>query len=120
VSVEFETVAEYIASFPPDVQEGLNDLRRLIYDVAPSVEEKISYKIPTYFLDGRTFVFFAGWKTHISLHAIPKLEEPLEREVAPYRSGKDTVRFPLGEPVPDELVTRILTSMRDARTGAGG
>jgi uncharacterized protein YdhG (YjbR/CyaY superfamily) len=120
VTSQPETVDEYIASFPDEEREVLEEVRRLLRAVVPEAEEKISYQIPTYTLDGKAFVYFAGWKTHVSLYPIHPLEQPLESEVAPYRSGKDTVRFPLSEPVPGNLITRIVTAMRDARTGAGG
>jgi uncharacterized protein YdhG (YjbR/CyaY superfamily) len=120
VTAGFESVNEYIASFPNEVQEVLSEMRGLIREALPAAEEKISYQIPTYTVDGKAFIFFAAWKTHVSLHAIPLLDEPLESEVAPYRSGKDTIRFPLQDPLPGDLVTRIVTAMRDAKTGAGG
>jgi uncharacterized protein YdhG (YjbR/CyaY superfamily) len=120
VTAGFETVDDYIASFPDEVQLELSEMRDLIRAALPTAEEGISYQIPTYSLDGKAFVFFAAWKSHISLHAIPLFEEPLESEVAAYRSGKDTVRFPLQDPLPGDLITRIVTAMRDARTGAGG
>lgn len=116
----FGTVDDYIASFPSEVRSVLEETRRLVRGVLPDAVEGISYQIPTYRVEGEALVYFAGWKTHVSLHPVPVLDEPLEREVAPFRSGKDTVRFPLSEPIPGELVTRIITAMRDARTGAEG
>lgn len=116
----FDTVDGYIASFPPEVRAVLEDLRRLVRGVLPDAVEEISYEMPTYKVDGKALVYFAGWKSHVSLYPVPLLDEPLEREVAPFRSGKDTVRFPLSETIPDELVSRIVTALRDARTGAGG
>jgi uncharacterized protein YdhG (YjbR/CyaY superfamily) len=119
VAESFDTVEGYIASFPSEVQEALNEVRGRIRRSVPDATEEISYQIPSYKLDGKAFIFFAGWKTHVSLHAIPHLDQPLETEVAAYRSGKDTVRFPFSDPVPADLVTRIVTAMRDARTDAG-
>ena len=115
-----QTVNEYIASFPPEVQEVLVELRRVIREVLPDAGEKISYQIPTYTIDGKYFIYFAGWKSHVSLYPIPSLDEPLDSEVAAYRSGKDTVRFPLQDPLPEDLITRVVIAMRDAKTGAGG
>jgi uncharacterized protein YdhG (YjbR/CyaY superfamily) len=115
VSQDFDDVDGYIASFPLEVQEVLEEMRRRIQQVVPDALEEISYQIPTYKLDNKAFVYFAGWKTHVSLYPIPPLDQPLETEVAAYRSGKDTVRFPLSEPLPADLVARIVTAMRDAR-----
>jgi uncharacterized protein YdhG (YjbR/CyaY superfamily) len=119
VAQDFETVDAYIASYPGEVQDVLRELRRRIQQVVPDATEEISYQIPTYKVEGKAFVYFAGWKSHVSLYPVPPLEEPLETEVAAYRSGKDTVRFPLSEPLPEDLVSRIVTAMRDAREDAG-
>jgi uncharacterized protein YdhG (YjbR/CyaY superfamily) len=119
VAQDFETVDAYIASFPAEVQDVLKELRRRIQQIVPDATEEISYQIPTYKVEGKAFVYFAGWKSHVSLYPIPPLEEPLETEVAAYRSGKDTVRFPHSEPLPADLVSRIVTAMRNAREGAG-
>ena len=115
-----EDVDRYIASFPDEESDVLDEVRGLIRAVVPEAEEKISYGMPTFVIDGKAFVYFAGWKTHVALYPVPPLKQPLESEVAPYRSGKDTVRFPLSEPVPADLVTRMVTAMREMRTGAGG
>jgi uncharacterized protein YdhG (YjbR/CyaY superfamily) len=119
VAQDFADVDGYIASFPSEVQDVLREMRRRIRQVVPDAVEEISYQIPTYKLEGKAFVYFAGWKTHASLYPIPPLDQPLETEVAAYRSGKDTVRFPLSEPLPADLVSRIVTAMLDAREGAG-
>lgn len=116
----FDDVDAYIASFPAGVQEVLRELRRLVREVVPDAVEGISYQIPTYKVEGKAFVYFAGWKSHVSLYPMPPLEEPLETEVAAYRSGKDTIRFPLSEPLPTDLVSRIVSAMRDGRARAGG
>jgi uncharacterized protein YdhG (YjbR/CyaY superfamily) len=114
VAQDFADVDGYIASFPPEVQEVLKEMRLRIRQVLPDAIEEISYQIPTYKLEGKALVYFAGWKTHVSLYPVPPLDQPLETEVAAYRSGKDTVRFPLSEPLPADLVNRIVTDMRNA------
>jgi uncharacterized protein YdhG (YjbR/CyaY superfamily) len=114
----FETVDEYIESFPPDVQVILEEVRRAIHAAAPGTEEIITYQIPTITLEGKYLVYFAGWKRHVSIYPIHVLDEPLESEVAGFRSGKDTVQFPLNDPIPYELIGRIVGALRDKRLGA--
>jgi uncharacterized protein YdhG (YjbR/CyaY superfamily) len=115
----FDSVDDYVESFPPDTQAILEEVRRAIRTVAPGTEETISYQIPTVTLDGKYLVYFAGWKHHVSLYPIHTLDEPLESEIARYRSGKDTLRFPSNEPIPYELIGRIVGVMREKRLGAG-
>jgi uncharacterized protein YdhG (YjbR/CyaY superfamily) len=83
----------------------------------PGAEETISYQIPTVTLEGRYLVYFAGWKKHISIYPVPPLDETLEQEVDPHRSGKDTLRFSLNEPIPYELIGRVAATMRERRLG---
>ena len=103
------TVDSYIAGFPPDVRAKLETMRRTISGVVPEAEESISYGIPVFELRGRYVVYIAGWKKHLSMYPIPDVEAELEREIAPYRAGRGTLRFRLDEPVPVELVERVVT-----------
>ena len=116
---EFDTVDGYIESFPPEVQIILEEIRRRIHAAAPGTEETISYQIPTVTLEGTYLVYFAGWKRHVSLYPIHTLDEPLEDEVAVYRSGKDTLQFPLNEPVPYDLIERVVIELVEKRRGVG-
>lgn len=102
-----ETVDEYIASFPPDVQPMLQAVREAIHAGVPDGEEKIRYGMAAVMLGGRYAIHFAGWKRHVGLYPIPQFEGELEAEVAPYRSKKDTVNFPYSKPVPYDLIRRI-------------
>lgn len=102
------SVAEYIATFPEDVQAILKRVRRTIRKAVPGAEESISYKIPTYKLNGDPVLYFAGWKKHYSLYPVTEeLVEEFKDELAPYEINKGTVRFPLSEPVPVKLIERI-------------
>jgi uncharacterized protein YdhG (YjbR/CyaY superfamily) len=101
-------VDEYIAGFPPEVQSVLNQLRATIQAAAPRAQETISYQMPTFTLDGRSLVHFAGWKRHVSVYPVPDGGEEFARAIAPYRSGRSTVRFDLGKPIPYDLVTAIV------------
>jgi uncharacterized protein YdhG (YjbR/CyaY superfamily) len=101
------TVDEYIASFPDEVQSILREIRGRIHRAVPGAGEKVSYGIATFTLDDRYFIYLAGWKQHIAVYPIPPVDEELERELAPYRAAKGTLRFPLRKPIPYDLIERI-------------
>ena len=107
VATAFATVDDYIASFPTAVQEALHDVRRTMHAVWPDAGETISYNIPTLTLNGRSLVYFAGWKRHISVYPIPDGDDAYETQLEPYRSGASTAKFPLGKPIPLDLIARI-------------
>lgn len=111
------TIDDYIASFPADVRGVLEETRRRIRAAAPQAGETISYGMPTLTIDGRHLVYFAGWKRHLALYAVPRLDDPLEQELAPYRAVKDTVRFPLKDPIPYELIERLVVLLVTQREG---
>src|SRR5688500_7364572 len=98
----------YVAGFPATVQRVLKRVRRTIRKAIPEAEEVISYRMPTYKMYGRPVLYFAGWKEHYSLYpATERIAATFERELAPYEVSKGTIRFPLSEPVPVELIERI-------------
>ena len=105
---KFETIDDYIGSFPLDVQPILEQMRRTIRKAAPGAVETISYQMPTFKLDGHSLVYFGGWKHHVGLYPIPAFDEETEKELSPYRAAKDTMRFPLREPVPYKLVAKVV------------
>jgi uncharacterized protein YdhG (YjbR/CyaY superfamily) len=107
---KFETIDEYIQTFPPDVQGILEHVRRTIREVAPSAVEAISYQMPTFKLDGSYLIYFAAWKKHIGLYPIPSGNEDFEREISLYRGAKGTARFPLAKPIPYDLVKEMVAS----------
>jgi uncharacterized protein YdhG (YjbR/CyaY superfamily) len=113
---KFSTVDEYVASFPPEPREILEKVRRTMRSAAPGTEETISYGIPTFTLDGRYVIYFAGWKRHISIYPIPRGDEALQRDLAPYVAAKGTLRFPLDKPIPYDLIERLTTAAIRART----
>lgn len=115
---QFETIDDYIASFPHDVQVVLEGLRCEIRAAAPNADESVSYHMPTFSVGGAHLVFFAAWKTHVALYAIPPLDDELEAQVAPFRAAKDTVKFPLRKPVPYNLVGQIVTELAARRVEA--
>jgi uncharacterized protein YdhG (YjbR/CyaY superfamily) len=111
----FTSVDDYIASFPPNVQEVLQEVRRTMHTAVPGSAEKISYEIPTITLDGRAVVYFAGWKRHVSVYPVPSGDEEYEARVAPYRSGAGTAKFPLDKPVPYDVIAAIATRLSSER-----
>ena len=99
-------VDEYIATFPSDVQTILQRVRRTIRRAAPDAEETISYRIPTFTLNG-VLVHFAAFRSHIGLYPPVRGDARLERAVARYAGEKGNLRFPLDQPIPYELIGRI-------------
>jgi uncharacterized protein YdhG (YjbR/CyaY superfamily) len=116
----FATVDAYIASFPPETRTILENVRRAMRKAAPETEEAISYGIPTFTLDGRYVIYFAGWKHHIAIYPIPVGDEALARDIAPYRHSKGTLRFPLKEPIPYDLIGRLAAAAVRARVSRNG
>ena len=105
---DFKSVDEYIASQPEAVQGVLQRVRTTIRKAVPRAEEVISYKIPTYKLNGGPVLYFAGWKQHYSLYpATERLVAAFKDGLEPYEVNKGTIRFPLSEPVPVKLIERI-------------
>ncbi len=83
----------------------------------PEGEETISYQIPTVKLHGKYVVYFSGWKNHISVYPLPSGDEAFERDIAPYKSGKGTAKFPLSKPIPYDLIERMAVLLLEKRTG---
>jgi uncharacterized protein YdhG (YjbR/CyaY superfamily) len=101
------TIDEYIAGFPDDVQEKLQQIRVTIRTAAPDAEEKISYQMPTFYLKGN-LVHFAAFKKHIGFYPTPTGTEQFQKELAAYKVSKGTIRFPLDQPIPLDLITEIV------------
>ena len=102
-----ETVDEYIAQFIPDVQKTLNEIRSFIKREVPEAIEKISYGIPTFYLNGN-LVHFAAFKDHYGFFPSPSGIDQFEKELAPYRSGKGTLRFALDKPIPWTILKKVI------------
>jgi uncharacterized protein YdhG (YjbR/CyaY superfamily) len=100
------TVAQYIARFPRPVRATLKRVRAAIRKAIPGAEETISYGIPAFRFQGRTIIYFAGWKQHYSIYpANARLVAAFRDELEPYEvNNKGTIRFPLTEPVPAKLI----------------
>jgi uncharacterized protein YdhG (YjbR/CyaY superfamily) len=111
VAEKIKTVEGYIASCPRDVQHILTEIRRTIGTAAPGSGETMSYQMPTVMVDGKPLMYFAAWKKHIGIYPIPALDDSLEQQVSRYRSGKDSVNFPLREPIPYALIGQLVTDL---------
>jgi uncharacterized protein YdhG (YjbR/CyaY superfamily) len=100
-------IDEYIAGFPKDIQKTLSKIRSTIKKAAPKAEEAISYQIPTFRLNGN-LIHFAAYKNHIGLYPAPRAVEKFKKELERYGSSKATIKFPLEEPIPYDLITKIV------------
>ena len=103
----FQNIDDYIANFPEDVQEVLEQIRATIQKAAPQAEEAISYQMPTFKLNGN-LVHFAAWKNHIGFYPTPSGTKEFQKEIAKYVFAKGSIQFPLNEPMPLALITKIV------------
>jgi uncharacterized protein YdhG (YjbR/CyaY superfamily) len=103
-----KSIDDYIAEFPPETQTVLTQVRTIVRDAAPGATETISYAIPTFDLNGRHLVHFAGYAHHIGFYPIPSAAEAFKEELSIYKSGKGSVQFPLDRPMPTDLIRRIV------------
>ena len=101
-----QTIDEYIAHFPPEVQALLQRIRAAIHETAPQATEKISYQMPTFYLNGN-LVHFAAFTHHIGFYPAPTGLEAFKEEISQYKHSKGAVQFPLDQPIPYELICRI-------------
>src|SRR5437879_10975930 len=101
------TIDEYVAAFPADVQSILEKIRFTIREAAPQAQEKISYKMPAFSLDG-DLIYFAAFRKHIGVYPPVRGDEKLRKEIARYRGEKGNLKFPLDDPIPYELIDRVV------------
>jgi uncharacterized protein YdhG (YjbR/CyaY superfamily) len=104
---EYRTIDEYIKSCPGNTHAKLKQLRALIKRIAPEAQEKISYQMPTFYLNGN-LVHFAAYAKHIGFYPTPSGIENFQKELSKYKSSKGAVQFPLGEPLPVKTIERIV------------
>jgi uncharacterized protein YdhG (YjbR/CyaY superfamily) len=112
-----KSIDEYIAKFPPDTQKVLEELRSLVRAAAPGATETISYAIPTFDLGGKHLVHFAGYARHIGFYPTGSGIEAFREELEPYKSAKGSVQFPVGQPLPRDLIRRIVEFRVEQVTG---
>ena len=113
-----DTVEKYIAQFPPEIVEKLESLRQTILATEPEVKESISWSMPGYKLCGKPLVFFAGYKNHIGFYPAPSGVEAFAEELSIYKTTKGAVQFPFKQPLPLDLIARIVRFRADENRNA--
>ncbi|WP_037301388.1 iron chaperone [Runella limosa] len=101
-------IEKYIQQFPDNVQEILRNIRKLIKDNAPEAEESFAYGMPAYKTHKKPLVYFAAFKNHIGFYATPSGHDEFQAELSKYKQGKGSVQFPLDQPMPYQLMERII------------
>lgn len=104
----FKTIDEYIAGFPPETKEILSKIRKTIHAVAPQATEAISYQMPTFKVNGKNLVHFAGWKDHIGFYPTPSGTEKFKKQLSEYTFSKGTIRFSLNQDIRYDLIQKIV------------
>jgi uncharacterized protein YdhG (YjbR/CyaY superfamily) len=111
----FQTIDEYIAAQPPDVQPLLRQVRRTIHEAVPGLGEKMAYGMPMLTSAGGNLVSFGAWKKHLGVYPVPAGDGDFQAAIAPYRGARSTARFSLASPVPYDLIARIATLLAQER-----
>ena len=101
------TIDEYIAGFAPEIQKVLKKIRATIHKAAPDAQETIKYQMPTFTLKGN-LVYFAAYKKHIGMYPPISDTATFKKELTAYEGPKGAIRFPLDEPIPYALITKIV------------
>lgn len=112
------TIDAYISGFPPETQALLEEVRGICREEAPRATEAISYGIPTLDLDGRHLCHFAAFKSHLGFYPTDRGAEAFADELTAYKGGKGTVQFPYKDPLPVDLIRRMVR-YRVAQVEAG-
>ena len=105
------TVDAYAAALPDPARHMLAEVRRIVAFVVPGVSESIRYQMPVFSVDGVYLVYAGAWKKHLGLYSIPALPADLETQIQPYRTTTDTVRFLYSQPIPYDLIQRLIEAL---------
>ncbi len=103
-----QNIDEYITEFSEDTQKILGEISKTIKKAAPDAQEEIAYGMPTFTLNGKNLAHFAAFKNHIGFYPTPVGIESFKEELSAYKQGKGSVQFPLDEPMPLDLIGRIV------------
>ena len=106
-ATDITTIDQYIQGFPKEVQAILSAVRSTIRKAAPDATEKISYRIPTFYLHGN-LVHFAAFKNHIGFYPTGKGVSAFEEELSGYKHAKGSIQFPIDQPMPLKLIQKIV------------
>lgn len=108
MNITIKNVDEYLGSFPQETQKILKEIRQIIQKSAPESVESISYGMPAYKLNGKPLVYFAAFKNHIGFYATPTGHSAFSVELSKYKQGKGSVQFPIDQPMPLDLIEKIV------------
>jgi uncharacterized protein YdhG (YjbR/CyaY superfamily) len=108
IKKEIKTIDEYIEAAPKEVRKILEKLRQTIKKAAPGAEETISYRMPAFRMNGKVLVYFAAFKNHIGFFPTALGVSAFRKELSGYKFSKGAIQFPLGKPIPWNLVKRIV------------
>lgn len=106
------SIAAYLETQPPAQRERLDAMRRHIQRLVPEAVETISYSMPAFRYKKRVLCYFAGWSAHVGLYPVPQGPEELVAELVPWRDGKGTLRFPLDQPLPYDVISRVVMGLK--------
>ena len=101
------TIDDYIPLFHPEIQKKLEEIRTVIKNAAPGSEEKISYRMPAFYLKG-ILVYFAAHKNHIGFYPTSSGINAFKKELSGFKFSKGAIQFPVEKPLPFDLITRIV------------
>ncbi|ABQ27677.1 iron chaperone [Geotalea uraniireducens] len=106
-SSDMKSIDQYIQEFPKEIQALLTEMRSTIQLAAPQAIEKISYQMPTFYLNGN-LVHFAAFKNHIGFYPTPSGIAAFAEKLSGYKHAKGSVQFPIDKPLPLELIKKIV------------
>jgi uncharacterized protein YdhG (YjbR/CyaY superfamily) len=108
MKIDCKSVDEYISTFLENIQLLLDEIRATIRETAPEAVENIAYGMPAYKVNGKPLVYFAGFKNHIGFYATPTGHTEFANQLSKYKQGKGSVQFPVNQPIPFDLIKRIV------------
>jgi uncharacterized protein YdhG (YjbR/CyaY superfamily) len=101
-------IDSYIEGFPADVRERLRAIRGIVRELAPQATERICMRIPTFDLNGKWLVHYAGFEKHIGFYPQPEGIVAFKDKLTGYKTSKGTIQFPLDKPLPTDLIREIV------------
>jgi uncharacterized protein YdhG (YjbR/CyaY superfamily) len=118
--MKFTSINEYVSTLPENAKKAMEEIIMTIKAKVPNAEERISYNMPAFKVNGEYFIHFSAWKNHIGMYPIPAGNEAFQKQVELYRSAKSSLNFPLDKPMPIKLIEkfvkfRIAENLKDAK-----
>ncbi len=103
-----EAIQQYLSNLRDEAQSAVQVIRTLIKETAPDAQEGLSYGVGGFSQNGKYFIYYAGYKKHTSIYPASRPHPAFEEELKHYKGGKDTIQFPLNQPIPVDLIQRIV------------